>query len=177
MAKSVSVDLDFNKELLAAQAALEPAVKRLKRELAKLDVKSTPVGLLADSLYELTQLKSAVGKLGVQIEALVEAKNKELEDNFINTLSVGESSGVQGMISRVQITESVVPVFDKPEAREKFLAHVVKNKLWDLVKVDIMNREAVRERWEQKVYMPGVGKFIAKKVSRTKLAKGKKKAA
>lgn len=164
-------DVSIVAEVEAASKALAPAVKRLTKALAKLEPKNYPTGAVADMLYALRAASKQLGTLSAPFDDVLGPAVKQLEDYFINTLAVGESSGIQGMTSRVQITESAIPVVS-PEDWPKVWAHIKKTGEWELLNRAI-NRAAVVERWEQKKQVPGVGRFIAKKVSCTRLGRGK----
>lgn len=169
------MQVDITKEIAAAQKALVPAVRKLKK-LLELKPKDMPVGKVADTLYVLRELKSVIGKLTNPLtEDILGPVVKNLEDHFIMTLAVGEASGVQGAYSRVQVTPYAVPILDgeDKQALQKFVAYVVKTKQYDLLKRDVINRDAVRERWDAKKQVVGVTAFNTKKVSCTKLS-GKK---
>ena len=164
-----AIDVDISREVTAAGRALEPAIKRLKA-LARLNPSKLKPGALADLLYGLEQLTKQVAVLAAPISDIVGPKVKEVEDHFINILPVGELSGVQGRAARVQITESPVPTV---EDWEKFYAHIKKTGSFELLNRAV-NRAAVKERWDARKQVPGVGRFISKKVSCTKLnGKGK----
>jgi hypothetical protein len=159
-------------ELQAAQKAMAPAVKRLARALATVApdrLKSLPVGALADTLYDLRGLNKQLSVLLAPFTDLTEPAIKAIEEFFVDSLRVGEASGVQGMRSRVQVTESVIPV---AEDWAKFYKYLKRTGEFELLNRAI-NRPAVAERWDAKKQVPGVGKFVAKKVSCTKLG-GKK---
>jgi hypothetical protein len=94
------------------------------------------------------------------------AAPKQVEDHFIQTLAVGESSGVQGKKSRVQVTEAVRPTITD---WDKFYAYIKKNNAFELLN-RAPNRVAITERWDAKKQIPGVGSFHDKKVSCTKLS-------
>lgn len=146
---------------------LEPIVKKLKPKVESFDPKTVLAGTLADYLYGLRTQRSALG--GGALAALQELLGqlaKKIEDEFVSSLEVGESSGVQGFVGRVQITDSIVPTIEDPEA---LFAHIKKTGEFDLLNRQL-NREAVRSRWDDKKRIPGVGKFVAKKVSCTKLS-------
>jgi hypothetical protein len=162
--------LDLSKELQAAQKALAPALRKLKK-LGSLQPTTAKTGELADLLYDLRELKSAVGVIIKPItEDILSPAIKLLEEHFIMTLAADAASGVQGTRSRVQITPNPVPIIDtENDGFSKFVSYVVKNKQWDLLKRDVIARDAVRERWDAKQQVPGVTNFIAKKVSCTKL--------
>lgn len=166
---SHSPNLDITKELAAAERALRPAAERLKKALKGLKPGSLPIGALSDLLYQLRNVKNLVPSLSAPFDDVLRPVEKVVEEYFIQTLAVGESSGIQGMSSRTQITESVIPTVEDWIA---FYGYVRKNNAFELLNRAV-NREAVRERWEAKKQVPGVKAFHAKKVSCTKLS-GKK---
>lgn len=169
--------MDVSKEVKEIQKAVAAAKRKLEK-LLKLHPKEMPVGKTADLMYEVRDLKALFNKLTTPIvEDVLTPVHKTLEDHFIMTLAAGESSGVQGATARVQVTPYAVPIFDKEDAkaREKFLKYVVKTSQYDLLTQDIIKRDAVRERWDDKKQIPGVTVFNTKKVSCTKL-NGKKAA-
>jgi hypothetical protein len=162
-----SIDVDIAKELKAAITALAPAAKRLTVALAKLDPKKIPSGTASDLLYDLRQVARQLSGIPSAVEDLVTSAIKLLEEHFINTLATDNSTGLQGARSRVQVTDSVVPVI-KPEDWNKFYAYVAKTKQWELLGHKV-STEAIRERWAQKRQVKFVGVFHAKRVSVTKL--------
>lgn len=153
-----------------ARRALAPALARLKKALPK-DVRKVPQGALADLLYDLRSVVKQVSLLVDDFNDVTAPAVKNIEEFFVDTLKVGESSGLQGMRSRVQITEAAIPVV-AAEDWPKLWKHITKTQEWELLNKAI-NREAVRERWEAHKQVPGVGKFISKKVSCTKLGRAK----
>ena len=158
--------VDITAELEAATKALAPALKRLTKAVAALDPAGMPVGSLADLLYDLRLLGKQLKAPTAAFDDLLAPVLKLVEEHFIQTLSVGESSGVQGKKSRVQVTDSVVPtVVDW----EKFYAHIKKKGEFELLNKAV-NRAAVQERWDAHKELPGVGKLHIKKVSCTKLS-------
>lgn len=162
-----ALKLEITPELTAAQKALSPAVKRLTKMLSKFAAGDLPVGALADTLYDLKQLGKLLNTLTAPFDDLVLPSVKQAEEHFVQTLAVGEASGVQGLRSRVQVTDNVVPVVEGGDWT-KLYAHIKKTGEFDLLN-RALNRAAVTERWEAKRQVPGVGKFHAKKVSCTKL--------
>lgn len=160
------IKLDITAEVTAAQTALSPAVKRLNKILEKLALDKLPVGVVADALYDLKQLTKMLNTLTAPFDDLVLPSVKLVEAHFVSTLAVGESSGTQGMRSRIQITETAIPV---PDDWPKTYAHIKTTGEFELLNKQL-NREAVKERWDAKKQVPGVTKFIAKKVSCTKLS-------
>ena len=164
--KAPSVDIVG--EIKAASKALAPAVRRLERAFKGFDPATLPVGALADLLYALRQAAALPKTLVAPFDDLLSPVTKAIEESFVGTLAVGESSGVQGLTSRVQVTSSDVPVV-KSEDWNKFFAYVAKTKQWELLQHKV-NTEAVRERWKNKRQVKFVGVFTAKKVSCTRLA-------
>jgi hypothetical protein len=161
-------NVDIAKEVALATKALEPARKRLEKALNSLNPEKLAVGSLADFLYDVKQTSKLLASITAGFDDFLPAAVKATEEHFVNTLAVGESSGVQGMTSRVQVTESPVPVV-KPENWLKFWAWVAKTKQWDLLPRQV-SKEAVRERWDNKKQVKFVDVFHAKRVSCTKLS-------
>jgi hypothetical protein len=160
-------NVDISGELQVASKALAPAVKRLTKALAQLDPSTLPAGAVSDLLYDLRQTtKQAAGLAGGLDDALKPAV-KALEEHFIQTLKADEASGIQGARSRVQVTDTAVPVI-KPEDWPAFYAYAVKTKQFELLQHSV-NAAAVRERWNNKKQVKYVSVFHAKKVSCTKL--------
>lgn len=118
-------------------------------------------GRRVDLLYELREARL---KLQHTVE-LYEKAEGGLRDFFIETLPVSDASGLSGKRARVQIEQKPVPqVEDWP----KLYAYVAKTKSFELLQRRV-NEGAVKERWENHKTVPGVGTFIAKKVSCVKL--------
>jgi hypothetical protein len=159
--------LNVTKEVQAATKALAPAAKRLTKSLNNLRVEDIPPGKLADFLYELVQLGKMLSKLTTPFDDILPPTKKAVEDHFINTLSVNETSGVQGTGARVQITQSEIPT---PTDWPAIYKHIQKTGEFELLGRKL-STEAIRERWENKKQIPGIGVFIAKKVSCTKLSR------
>jgi hypothetical protein len=154
-------------EVVAAQKALAPALRRLTKILVA-DFTKLPVGQAADLLYDLKQLSPQLATVTAPFEDALKPVIKSLEDYFIDSLEVGESSGTQGTYSRIQITSSSVPTI-KPEDWQKFYEWVAKTKQWELLTHKV-STEAVRERWDQKKQVKFVTPYNVKKVSCTKLS-------
>ena len=162
--------LDVAIEVAAASKALKPALTRLTKALPKLAPEEYPIGALADTLYELRQLNKVLSTVTAPFDDVIGPAIKAAEEYFIQKLAVGESSGVQGKKSRVQITDSVVPVVDtEHDGWAKFYAYIKKTGEFELLN-RAPNRVAIVERWDQKKQVPGITKFVSKKVSCTKLS-------
>lgn len=158
--------LDMTPEIAAASKALAPAVKRLNKILEKFSAERTPIGAVADTLYDLKQLTKVLNTLTAPFEDLILPSVKATEEFIVGKLAVGEASGTQGSKARVQVTESLVPIVkDWP----KFYAHIKKTGEFELLN-RAPNRAAIVERWDARKQVPGIDKFNAKKVSVTKLS-------
>ena len=118
-------------------------------------------------LYDLKQVKAQLNAATAAFSDVVDPAVKLLEEHFVESLKIGEASGVQGSNARVQITESVIPVVEA-NGWKTFYAYIKKTGAFELLN-RAPNREAIKERWEQKKAIPGVSKFHAKRVSCTKL--------
>ncbi len=158
--------VDISTEVAAATKALLPAAKRLAKAFTGLDPKALPIGAVSDLLYDMKQVSKLLGSLSAPFSDVVDPAIKAFEEHFVQTLAVGEASGVQGKHSRSQVTESVVPAV---EDWDKFYEHIRKKKEFELLNRAV-NVKAVRERWDNKKQVPGVGKFHIKKISCTKLS-------
>jgi hypothetical protein len=153
-----------------AQAAelLSPVAKALKKELDAVDIATLAPGVAADLMYTLREASSTPANALASFKDVFDPIDKLLTEHFINTLAAGESTGVQGVLSRVQVNTSVVPVVNDWATFYEFIR---KNKAFDLLN-RAPNTKSIRERWDDKKQVPGVGTFVSKKVSVTKL-KGK----
>lgn len=123
------------------------------------------MGACADKIYTLRQKISEKTKsLILELEQL-ELDLKALEEHIINNLPKSEASGVAGKLARVTITKTPVP---RVQDWDSFYKHIKKTGEFDLLSRGI-SREAIRERWEAKKKVPGVGTFDVIKVSVNKL--------
>lgn len=115
----------------------------------------------ADLAYELRERRLAIKR---QMEE-VEEQEKAVKEYLINNLPKSQASGVSGKVANAKIERDTVPtVTDK----KKFLAHVKKTGDFDLI-TSSMNARAVKDRWENKKKIPGVGEFQVVKLSLTKV--------
>ena len=157
--------LDISAEVAAASKALQPAVKRLAKSLKDFDPAARPPGAAVDALYDLRQLVKVLASLTAPFDDVLAPAAKVLEEHFIATLAADQSTGVQGARARVQVTTSAVPqVSDWP----KFYAYIKRTGSFELLGRGL-SRQAITERWEAKKEIPGMGRFLSKKVSCTKL--------
>jgi hypothetical protein len=113
-----------------------------------------------DLLYQLRERRYALNKEA----AALEKQESALKDFLINTLPISDASGITGAIAHIQIELTEQPqIVDKM----KFQAYIKKTGRFDLI-TGSPAAAAIREMWEAKKTIPGIGKYTAKKVSCTK---------
>lgn len=115
----------------------------------------------ADLAYELRERRLAIKR---EMDA-VEEQEKAVKEYLINNLPKSQASGVSGKVANAKIERDTVPtVTDK----KKFLAHVKKTGDFDLI-TSSMNARAIKDRWDNKKRVPGIGEFQVVKLSLTKV--------
>lgn len=144
------------KEIVAAK----PAKKEVVAKSEKFVIPKNP-GACADLLMELKAKKAAQQKIVDDIADKITA----LQNHLIDTLPKSESSGAVGKIAKALIKVTQEP---NVENWELFYAHISKTKSWDLLQRRLAG-PAVKERWEAKKQVPGVGTMPVIKVSVTKI--------
>jgi hypothetical protein len=133
----------------------------------KLPVFKPPKNLAeaADMLYQLKLDRSELVRRAEQLK-----KNAAiLRKHLIDKLPASKAEGVSGKIARVQIERKSRPVVEDRARLEKYIQ---KTGEFELLRASL-NPKAVKERWDNKVVIPGVGKFDFKDVSLHKI-KGRK---
>jgi len=115
----------------------------------------------ADLLYETREARLQLQR---QCERL-EKGESALKEHFINTLPKSNTSGIAGLIARIQIEVKPIPQVEDWDA---FYKYVKINNAFELLQRRL-NESAVKERWEDHVELPGVVVFNAKKVSCVKI--------
>lgn len=129
---------------------LKPAFKQAKTIAAK-----------ADFLYDLDEKRMEAKKA---FEALDKFQNA-LEDWFIEQLPAEDATGTAGKVGRVAINRRTIPTV---ENWDKFYAYIKKTGAFELMQRRVSDK-AVQERWDASKEVPGVGRFIKKTVSLTKV--------
>jgi hypothetical protein len=119
------------------------------------------VGLCADLYSEIREIRLAMQK---HTDA-VKAREAEIREHIINTLSKSSDTGAAGKRYRAQIVTKTVPSLTGWDA---FIDFVTRNKRFDLLQKRISDT-AVKDLWEGGVDVPGVEKFRAVEVSITKI--------
>lgn len=137
-----------------AEAAAKPA------KAEKFVIPKT-VGACADLLLELKADKAAKQK---EVDDIAE-KITALQNHLIATLPKSEQTGAVGKIAKALIKVTQEPAV---ENWDLFYAHIAKTKSWDLLQRR-PSPPAIKERWEAKKQIPGVGTTPIVKVSVTKI--------
>lgn len=101
------------------------------------------------------------------LEPLAEFESA-LREHIIKTLPKSKLGGVAGKIVRVEIENVDVPTISD---KKKFEAYVKRTGQFDLMTASL-NTKAVKERWDAKKTVPGIGKFTVVKLRVSKLKKG-----
>lgn len=161
-------EFSITDESRAAQAALEGAVKKAQdvvKATAPSAIGALSPGAQADLRYQLEQAKSVVKSITATLEDLLDEAAKQMDENFVNTLGADDSTGVQGKLSRIQISTKAMPTVDN---WTMFYAYIQEHGAFELLNKAV-NIRGVSERWENGETLPGVGQFTKKKVSVTKL--------
>lgn len=124
------------------------------------------LGECIDQAYTLRAERLEVQReMEAKLETL-KAGEKDLNDHIINTFSKNEIEGAKGSIASASISQDPIPtVEDWP----KFYAYILKTKSFDLLERRPA-KLACKARWDEKVTIPGVKKFIVPKLSLTKIA-------
>ena len=118
------------------------------------------LGACADLLYKMRQQRLEAQK---KVEAM-EKDEAELKEHIIRTLPKSEASGISGKVANVKIIADEVP---QVKNWEKFYAYVKKTGSFDLLQKRL-SKEAVNERLEDDVIIPGLEVVKIPKVSLTK---------
>lgn len=139
----------------AATEDLTPKAKPVKFVIPK------AIGACADMLLQLKADKASAQKKVDDIAEQITA----LQNHLIANLPKSEATGAVGKIAKALIKVVQEPVV---ENWELFYAHIAKTKSWDLMQRRL-SPPAVKERWEARKQVPGVGTQAIVKVSVTKI--------
>lgn len=146
---------------LAKKAAATPAPKKTAKvvPIAKPKPFKMPKTLAecGDALYELRAMRLEAQKVVAEIEK----NEKALKERIINELPKSQASGIAGQVARVTIEIKDIPVIEDKQA---FYAFIKKHNRFDLLQ-NRVSEAAVKEMWDDKKTVPGIGVFRAPKVS------------
>lgn len=158
----------------AAVVAAPVAEVKAPRVLPKDFKMPKTLAACADLYYEQRAKRLAIEKTAEEMKNIEGA----LKDRLIAELPKGEASGIAGKVCRVSVVTKDVP---RVEDWGKYYAAIVADYQAHVRKKDgqqdgafsLLQRSigvaAVRERWENKVQVPGVGKFTVVDLSVSKL--------
>jgi hypothetical protein len=164
LTKIQAVLLELDAATAQAAKLLAPVAQKLNKLLTPLELEGLLGGAASDLMYSMRQAARTPATALAAFEDVFKPFDKRLEEHFINTLDAG-TTGVQGVASRVQVTTKSVPVVNDWPA---LYAHIAKKKEFDLLN-KALSAAGVKERWDAGKQVPGVGPFIKKSVSCTKL--------
>lgn len=119
---------------------------------------------LTDLLYKYTN--NELSKKRKEFNTMEEFA-KKLSQYLLQELQYAELEGVTGKFGRIEVKEKEVA---SVEDWTKFYAHIKRMNAFDLLNKAV-NQKAVKERWENKKQVPGVGVFNKKSLSLTKVSK------
>lgn len=120
----------------------------------------TRLGSCIDLLYQLKGQREALSKL----DDLYKEAFTLLHDHLLNTVKKADLEGAKGLLAQVSIARKEIPTI---EDFDKLAAYILKTKQLSLLHRSL-STTAVRERWEDKKTVPGVGKFTKVSLSLTK---------
>jgi len=119
------------------------------------------IGACADLIYKLREDKR---KAQAVVDA-IEANEGVVREHIIQTLPKSETTGVAGKFARVTVVPKVIcQVTDW----KKLYAHIKKTGSFDFLQRRV-SEAAVKERWDQRKKVPGVGSMSVPTLSVTKL--------
>lgn len=161
--KKVARSAKTGKLITKAEAKANPdttVVETVKVKAGKFKMPKS-LAQCADLAYQLREARLKVSRDIAQIQE----QEKLVKEYLIQNLPKSQASGVSGKVANAKIETDTVPtVTDK----KKFLAYVKKTGDFDLI-TSSMNSKAVRDRWDNKKKVPGIGEFQVVKLSLTKV--------
>lgn len=135
-------------------------ISGLPKRRASLPTKK--MGVLADELHELRELRLSVSKL---VDA-IKREETRLTDHIIDHVDLAVERGVMGSNYKATVLREEVPIIEDTDA---FYAHVKKTGAFHFL-TKALNRSAIRDAMENTGKpVPGIGTFSAKKISLTKV--------
>lgn len=120
------------------------------------------LALCADKFYKIREERRELDKKVAELKSLETA----YQNHLINELPASDATGISGKICRVSVTSEDQPTI---EDREAFRRYINRTKRFDLAYALRPSAPACRAMWEDGREVPGVGKFINKKLSVSKL--------
>jgi hypothetical protein len=119
------------------------------------------LGLCADELHRVREIRLALDKLAEGVKA----RETELGEHLINSLSKSDDTGVAGLKFRAQVKMKDVP---KAADWPAFHAYIAKTGSFDLLQKRLSDK-AVTDRLDDGVKLPGIEIMHVPSVSITKI--------
>lgn len=119
------------------------------------------LGGCADQLFKLKLKKGVIQQ---QIDA-IEEEEREIQEHLIRELPNNGSTGVVGLLAKVNVLRKVVPQVRDWDLLYK---HVLKSKDFSLLQRRV-SEASWKEQTENGKAIPGVESFVAMKISLTKV--------
>ena len=122
----------------------------------------TSMGKCIDMLYE-----QRAKRLLLQHEVdEMKAEEKDLETHILNTFSKDDLRGAKGDVATAAIKRTTSVVLSDWDT---FIAYVAENEAWELLRKQPASN-AVKERWDEEIEIPGVEPFVNVGLSLTKVS-------
>jgi hypothetical protein len=115
----------------------------------------------ADLFYQTKQARLAQQKIVDELKA----RESLLENHLIDNLPKSEATGVAGKVARASVITKIIPTVNDWDELYK---HIKKTGNFELLQRRL-SETAVKERWEEKKVVPGVGTFNKITISVTKV--------
>lgn len=119
------------------------------------------VGRCADLYAQVRELRLAMDKE----VAAIKARESEIREHIINSLSKSDDTGAAGLRYRAQIVMKALPKLSDWDA---FTAYVQQSGRFDLVQKRLSDK-AVTDMWAENEQVPGVERIRVPEVSITKI--------
>jgi hypothetical protein len=117
----------------------------------------TKLPAVADLLYKTREERYALQK---QVDELSK-REAALSARLIDELPKDDATGIAGKVCRVEVVTKPTPTVENWDDLYK---HIAKTKSFDLLQRRV-SEAAVKERWEAKKVIPGVGVILIPKLS------------
>lgn len=136
------------------------AATETKKPAVKVKVPAS-IGAAIDELDRLRDARRAFETLAEKERE----REKALEDAIFAKFDKAQLEGARGKRAQATITRTEHPTIEDYEALAK---HIKKTGELDLLQRRVSSA-AVRERWQEKKAVPGIGKFVGLRLSLTKV--------
>lgn len=136
----------------------------MKPEYVKGAALPPSVGLCADLYREVRDLRLAMERKVDEVKA----RESEIKEHIINTLSASDDTGAAGKRYRAQIVRKEKPKLEPDTGWARFTAFIQQTGRFDLL-TKRLSDQAIQEVWDAGESIPGIEKMFVKDVSITKI--------